>query len=240
MDSRNLDKAVEIYAKLIQGEPVSKNSENRSLYEEYYANAEVYDITGSILKKLNLSIYEYNDALYITPGEGNHVFGYTNDDMKRLLGLRLNKELFLCYFIMYVVLIYFYKDSGSYQFKEFIKLEKAMEETDKYLNDIMGNKFAFTDEEIGTDSFKAIALLWDELPTVSSAVASGDKTKASRASKSGYVKLTFNFLVSQGLFAENADRYYPTDRFKALCENYFEEYRGRIYRTLGGEEDALH
>lgn len=240
MDSRNLDKALEIYAKLIQGEAVSKNNENRSLYEEYYANAEVYDITGSILKKLNLSVYEYNDALYITPGEGNRVFGYTNDDMKRLLGLRLNKELFLCYFIMYVVLIYFYKDSSAYQFKEFIKLEKAIEETDKILADIMGDKFVFTAEEAGADSFKAIALLWDEMPAVSSAEASGERTKASKASKSGYVKLTFNFLVSQKLFAENADRYYPTDRFKALCENYFEEYRGRIYKLLGGEEDAVY
>ncbi len=241
MDSKNLDKAVEIYAKLIKGEEVSKNNpENRSLYEEYYSNAEVYDITGSILKKLNLSIYEYNDALYITPGEGNRVFGYTNDDMKRILGLRLNKELFLCYFIMYVVLIYFYKDSGSYQFKEFIKLEKVIEETDKILTDITGKLPAFTAEEAGADSFKAIGLLWDELPAVSAAAADGDRTKASRASKSGYVKLTFNFLVSQKLFVENADRYYPTDRFKALCENYFEEYRGTIYKLLGGEEDAVH
>ena len=96
MDSRNLDKAIEIYARLIQGETIAKASrENSALYEDYYGNAEVYEIVGNLLKKLNLSIYEYNEALYITPGEGNRVFGYTNDDMKRILGLRLNKELFL-------------------------------------------------------------------------------------------------------------------------------------------------
>ena len=191
MDSRNLDKAIEIYARLIQGETIAKASrENSALYEDYYGNAEVYEIVGNLLKKLNLSIYEYNEALYITPGEGNRVFGYTNDDMKRILGLRLNKELFLCYFLMYVILLYFYKDSGSYQFRD--------------------------------------------------AVYDGEKTKASKASKSGYVKLTFNFMVSQKLFVENEERYYPTDRFKALCENYFEEYRGRLYQLLGGEEDAVH
>ena len=129
MDSRNLDKAIEIYARLIQGETIAKASrENSALYEDYYGNAEVYEIVGNLLKKLNLSIYEYNEALYITPGEGNRVFGYTNDDMKRILGLRLNKELFLCYFLMYVILLYFYKDSGSYQFREFIKPEKVIEE----------------------------------------------------------------------------------------------------------------
>ena len=103
MESKNLDKALLIYSKLISGEEVSKrDSENGQLYEEYYSNAEVYDIVGSIFKKLNLCLYEYNDSLYVTAGEGNRVFGYTNDDVKRILGLRLNKELYLCYFIMYI------------------------------------------------------------------------------------------------------------------------------------------
>ena len=65
MDSRNLDKAIEIYARLIQGETIAKASrENSALYEDYYGNAEVYEIVGNLLKKLNLSIYEYNEALY--------------------------------------------------------------------------------------------------------------------------------------------------------------------------------
>ena len=171
MDSRNLDKAIEIYARLIQGETIAKASrENSALYEDYYGNAEVYEIVGNLLKKLNLSIYEYNEALYITPGEGNRVFGYTNDDMKRILGLRLNKELFLCYFLMYVILLYFYKDSGSYQFREFIKPEKVIEEADKYLADVTKRLSVFSAEDVGAESFKAVGLLWDELPAVSHAV----------------------------------------------------------------------
>ena len=59
----------------------------------------------------------------------------------------------------------------------------------------------------------------------------------SKASRAGYVKLVFNFMLAQRLFVENADRYYPTDRMKALSENYFEEYRGRLYQLLGGEEE---
>ena len=55
MDSRNLDKAIEIYARLIQGETIAKASrENSALYEDYYGNAEVYEIVGNLLKKLNL------------------------------------------------------------------------------------------------------------------------------------------------------------------------------------------
>lgn len=238
MESKNLDKALLIYSKLISGEEVSKrDSENGQLYEEYYSNAEVYDIVGSIFKKLNLCLYEYNDSLYVTAGEGNRVFGYTNDDVKRILGLRLNKELYLCYFIMYMMLIYFYRDSESYQFRDYIKPEKVIEETDRFLSGITGELALFAREDIEQESFKAIGLLWDSLPITTSG-GEGEKAKASRASKSGYVKLTFNFMVSQGLFVENDDRYYPTDRFKALSENYFEDYRGRLYQLLGGNENA--
>ena len=91
-------------------------------------------------------------------------------------------------------------------------------------------------DELEEDSFKAIALLWDELPVVTS--DEKDKNRASRASRTGYVKLTFNFFVEQKLFIAVEDRYYPTDRFKAVVENYFEEYKGKIYKVLGGEADA--
>ena len=50
MDSRNLDKAIEIYARLIQGETIAKASrENSALYEDYYGNAAVYEIVGNLL-----------------------------------------------------------------------------------------------------------------------------------------------------------------------------------------------
>lgn len=237
MESKNLDKAIEIYSKLISGEEIcKKHTENGPLYDEFYGNAEVYDIVMNIMKKMNLSLYEYNDSLYITAGEGNRVFGYTNDDMKKLLGLRLNKELYLCYFIMYMTLLYFYKDSSSYQFREYAKSENIIDETSKYLADITKRLDVFSTDEVEQDSFKAIALLWDELPAVTGN-QDGDGARASKASRAGYVKLVFNFMSAQRLFVENADRYYPTDRMKALSENYFEEYRGRLYQLLGGEEE---
>ena len=103
MEQRNLEKALDVYAALITGQEISRsNPDTRDLYEEFYANAAVYDIVTKMMKKLNLNLYEYQDAVYLTAGEGNRVFGYTNDDMKRLLGLRLNRELYMVYFIMYI------------------------------------------------------------------------------------------------------------------------------------------
>ena len=237
MEERSLEKALDIYAALVTGQEISRsNPDTRELYEEFYSNASVYDITMRMMKKLNLSLYEYNEAIYVSPGDGNRVFGYTNDDMKRILGLRLNKELYMVYFIMYNGLLLFYQDSASYQVKEYVRLEDVLEQVTNYLAAITADLSVYTMDSLTEESFKTLALLWDELPVVTS--EDKEKNRASRASRSGYVKLTFNFLVSQRLFVEVEDRYYPTDRFKTIVENYFEEYKGRIYKILGGEADA--
>lgn len=237
MEERSLDKALDIYSALITGQEISRsNPDTREMYEEFYSNASVYDITTKMMKKLNLSVYEYNEAIYVTAGEGNRVFGYTNDEMKRALGLRLNKELYMVYFIMYNFLLLFYTDSASYQVKEYVRLEDILEQVNSYLSAITSDLSVYAMSELEEDSFKSLALLWDELPLVTS--DEKDKNRASRASRTGYVKLTFNFLQEQNLFVAVEDRYYPTDRFKAIVENYFEEYKGKIYQVLGGGENA--
>lgn len=234
---RSLDKALDIYAALITGQDISRsNPDTREMYEEYYSNSAVYDIVTRLLKKLNLSVYEYEESIYITAGEGNRIFGYTNDDMKRILGLRINKELYMVYFIMYNTLLSFYQDSASYQVKEYVRLEDIMEQVSDYLSVITNDISVYAMDEISEESFKALALLWDELPAVTS--EDKDKNRASRASRTGYIKLALNFLILQKLFVEVEGRYYPTNRFKAVVENYFEEYRGKIYKVLGGGEDA--
>ena len=79
-------------------------------------------------------------------------------------------------------------------------------------------------------------MLWDELPASTS--ENQEDVKASRASKTSLVKLVFNFLINENLFLEVSRRYYPTKRFSAIVENYFEEYRGEIYDALSRKKDT--
>lgn len=230
MEIKNLEKAIDIYAKLITGEDIKRSGANAGLYDDYYGNAEIYEIVGLILKKLNLSLYEYKESLYLSAGEGNRVFGYTNEELKKYIGVRYNRELYLCYFIIYEILLLFYSDSASYQFKEYVKMETVIEEVSKALSVFTKDIAVYSIEEEPQESFQAVALSWDELPT--STGEDQEDIRASRASKAGFVKLTFNFLVAENLFVEVSRRYYPTDRFKAVVEHYFEEYRGQIYELL--------
>ena len=51
------------------------------------------------------------------------------------------------------------------------------------------------------------------------------------------MKLVFNYLTADGLMIESDGRYNPKDKFKALVENYFESYKGRLYEILRGDKD---
>lgn len=236
MENRNLDKALDIVSKLITGENVSERGANASLYQEYSNNAEVYDIVHMSLKKLNLNIYEYNNGLFISAGDNNKVFGYSNEELRNRMGLKVNKELYLAYFIIYNIITEFYSDTMSSTYAEFIRIEDIIKNVDETSSGIIDKSAGLIIDEIEENSFKQIAISWDELPVTSVEDQAG--ARAARNSKSGMVKLVLNFCVNQELLLESQDRYYPTDRFKSLIENYFDDYRGRFAELMNGGKDA--
>lgn len=238
MDTRNLEKAVEIFGALLNGEEINREAgKNTALYDAYNTSSEVGDILDVLLKKLNLKLYEHNYGLFLTAGDHNRVFGFTNEELKRAMGLRLNKELYLCYFIIYNIILYFYKDSASYTYAEYIRIAEAADGIGANLSRIMDGLKVFARNELEENSFRTLALLWDELPAVIN--EDTGEIRAGRGSRAGYVKLVFNFLIAQGMFAEVEERYYPTERFHAIVRNYYEEERGRLYEILKEIDGAV-
>ncbi len=235
MDSRNLDNAMDIVTKLLNGEAISRSTkENIALYEEYNGNGEVYDLVQMFLKKMNLKIYEYNYGLYVTAGENNRVFGFSNEELKKALGVKLHKELYLCYYIMYQVVTHFYTDTTAPNYVDYIRIEDVIRSTDASLTSLLNELTILVQGEIEENSFRSLALHWSDLPLSTGGELEG--IRAARNSRTGYVKLVFNFLVSQNLLLETEDRYYPKERLKALIENYFEEYQGRLYEIMNNQK----
>lgn len=235
MEQKNLNKALDIVSKLITGEEMCETGSNAALYQEYNTNAEVYDIVQMTLKKMNLYVYEYRNKLFISPGENNSVFGYSNEELRKEIGVKVNKELYLCYFIIYNTITEFYTDSNSFSYAEFARIEDVIKNVDVSITGILDKSKGLIMDEIEENSFKQIALLWDGLPVTSMEDTTG--MRAARNSKTGYVKLVFNYLVRQELFVEAQTRYYPTDRFRALVENYFDEFRGRLAEIMNAKEE---
>ena len=129
MENRNLDKALDIVSKLITGENVSERGANAALYQEYNNNGEVYDIVHMSLKKMNIHMYEYANGLYVSAGENNRAFGYSNEELRREIGIRNNRELYLAYFVIYNVLTFFYQSSDSTAYSEFVRVEDIISGT---------------------------------------------------------------------------------------------------------------
>jgi len=233
--ANTLDKALDIVSTLINGSEIKRNGENANLYEEFALGTEVYDYVTTIFQKLNIDLYEYNNALYISAGDNNRVFGYTNEELKREIGVRLNRELYLCYFIIYQIISIFYKNAGSRTYTEYIKNESVILAVDQGLMGIVKRLRELNLAEIEENSFKEIAMVWEDMPLTQ---AEDTVARASRGSKTGFVKLVFNFMVAQGLLIEAEGRYYPKERLKALIENYYDAHKGRLYEIMRGEEDA--
>lgn len=237
MEAGNIEKGMEIVTKLLAGEDVSETGNNISYYQEYNNNAQVYDFVNMALKKMNINLYEYHNGLYVSAGENNTAFGYSNEELKRLLGIRLNRELYLVYFIIYNIIIEFYNDTATATYVESVQSEDIIRNVDDAINGMIDRRNGIILDEIEENSFRQIALSWEELPAVSGTEQTG--LRAARNSKSGFVKMVFNFCIMQGLLIENAGRFYATDRFRALIENYFDDYGGRfsvIMNSLKGPE----
>lgn len=243
MDEKSFNLAMEVYKALLIGEEISlETGKNADLYEAYTGNAQVNDMVDRMLKTLNLKLYDYNYSLFVTAGDHNRIFGYSNEELKRILGLRLNKELYLCYYIIFNIMTHFYSDSATYTYAEYIRIDEVIDAVSHSLSNTIQSLALVVKNELEETSFETLALTWDELLIVSSEDTQG--IRAGRGSKSGYVKLVFNFLIAQNLFVEAQERYYPTNRFHAVVKNYFEEERGRLYeiqQTLsekGGSESC--
>lgn len=230
MEERNLEKALELISDLIQGE------ENPVLYEEYVSNSEVYRLTTMIAKKMGLTIYEYENHLYMTSGEHNRVFGFSNEELKKTIGVRLNRELYLCYYIIYAIMVQFYQDSATYSYIEYLKLDDVIRAVDQGLSAIVSQMEVLVLSEVEENSFRTLALMWENLPMI--ATEESTVRRAARNSKIGYVKMVVNFMIGQRLLLEAEERYYPTDRFRALMEHYYTEHQGRLYELLNGKDEA--
>lgn len=230
MEERNLEKALELISDLIQGE------ENPVLYEEYVSNSEVYRLTDLIARKLGLHIYEYQNHLYMTSGEHNRVFGFNNEELKKTMGVRLNRELYLCYYIIYTIMTQFYQDSSTFSYIEYVKIDDVIQAVDQGLATVISKIEVLVLNELEENSFRTLALMWEDLPVITTEEST--IRRAARNSKIGYVKMVVNFMVSQRLLVEAEQRYYPTARFKALMENYYTEQQGRLMELLNGKGEV--
>jgi len=239
MNTDKIQIAATILKVLLKDKQITKTN-NSELYDNYYFDSEVKSALHSMLEGMDLYVYIVNNILHLSVKKENPVFSYSNEDMKLALKIGNNAQLYLCYFIMYVVMYKFYKDSSMSLQGMYISSDYVLNETTTKLKSTVA-----TDKDLeNIEGFAYMEHLWsscNDYPITSSeTTVSAERGKV--YSKIGYVNSVFSFFVKEGLLRQNKEErtYSATSRFDAIVENYFSDRKNKSFLNkliLISEED---
>ena len=218
-----LDEALTILKSLLQGEEISK-SKNALLYDKFRYRTDVAEILYHIAGKLELRVYSGNDKLFVCPEVGSRLFGWTNEELRdKISYISNNNELFTGYFIIMTLITMFYREAYPDTPVAYIKIYDLIESVSKRLETLLKigdlekvsleNQFNFTD----------ICRVWKLLPDAREGVFGGKNDKIA------FVENICKFLDSEKLIILDMNQriIYPTERFKTIIWNYYEDRDNR-------------
>ncbi|WP_371363612.1 hypothetical protein SRRS_44900 [Sporomusa rhizae] len=218
-----LDDALAVLKALLQGEEVSKNK-NPLLYEKYRYSTEVGEMLGHIVGKLELRVYSGNDRVFICPEAGSRLFGWTNEELRdKISYISTNSELFTGYFIMMTLITMFYREAYPDTPVAYVKISDLVKSVSKRLDSLMKREDL---EKVSQDNqfdFAEICKVWQRLPDAREGVAGGKNDKVA------FIENICRFLHNEKLIALDMNQriIYPTERFKIIIWNYYEDRDNR-------------
>lgn len=246
-DRENLGTAMEmLHCMLAEGSIARKGHPKEFL--RYDQEAEVREALEFCAEKHNLLVCRYNDALYLSPGVQNRVFGLSNAEIRNSLGRGFNNpEMYTVFFIIHVLITEFYHESAYDAYVEKVAKVNLLAAVEKKMQ-AMG---AIQDlEKTGEEyqfNFKVIYDLWSSLPAVEFKKDDPDEKKQwGVSSKVTLINETIAFLEKNQLAKEHDDAVYLTPRCKAIIREVYSNREVQDAITLfidglgrqGGDEDA--
>ena len=218
-----LDEALAILKVLLQGEEVSK-SKNTLLYEQYRYHNDVEEMLYHIAGKLELRVYTGNDRLFICPEVGSRLFGWTNEELRdKISYISNNSELFTGYFIIMTLITMFYKEAYPDTPVAYIKINDLVDSVSKRLETLLKMEDLETVSHENQFDFTELYRVWQSLPDAREGV-SGRKND-----KIAFIENICKFLNNEKLIVLDMNQriIYPTERFKSIIWNYYEDRDNR-------------
>lgn len=231
-----LDSALEILKALLQGDEVSKNK-NVLLYEKYRYSTDVEELLEHIASKLELKVYSGNDRLFVCPETGSRLFGWTNEELRNSISyISSNSELFTGYFIIMVLVTMFYREAYPDTPIAYIKINDLVESVSGRFDTLLQMEDLERVVQENQFDFEEMARVWQKLPDAREGVSGGKNDKVA------FTENILRFLQSEKLIVLDMNQrlIYPTDRFRTIIWNYFEDRDNRrdllsFVRSLEGE-----
>ncbi|MBS3975845.1 MAG: hypothetical protein KGZ75_03825 [Syntrophomonadaceae bacterium] len=218
-----LDEALEILKALLQGEEVSKNK-NGLLYEKYRYRTDVEEMLYHLAGKLELRVYAGNERLFICPEAGSRLFGWTNEELRdKISYIYTNSELFTGYFIIMTLVTMFYREAYPDTPVAYIKLNDLVESVSNRLETLLKKEDLEAVSQENQFDFTEICRIWQRLPDAREGVSGGKNDKVA------FVENICKFLNNEKLIVLDMNQriIYPTERFKTIIWNYYEDRDNR-------------
>lgn len=152
--------AIKMFAKLQKNGRIEKSD---PLFGEY---------TRPVIQQLldeytavNVSIYRIDDTIYLSPHVDNQFLGMNNEEARNFFKIRDNKELFLCYLSLIIMLACFY--NSDYQAdagRSFLMVSQLAQRMNNYLKEVSELDDETLDAKISEDGiqYREAIKLWLE------------------------------------------------------------------------------
>ena len=219
--AENVKDACAIFMTLVSRGVVDEKSSR--LLQAYKNVPEVREIVSGVFEPAaEVKVLNAVDKLYISPGIDNRVFGYTNTELRDLLGLKTNAELYTAYFIILCLIAMFYDGEDlnvvTRQFVPIIELEAFVTAKTEKIGQL--EEIAVVEEELAF-SFSHAVHLWRDLPDYDDKLKSLARSKNNKVS---FILKVCNFLQEQDLVIVHQDReIYLRDRLDCMVRRYYSD-----------------
>ncbi|KLU60190.1 hypothetical protein CEB3_c36210 [Peptococcaceae bacterium CEB3] len=222
--------ALEIFLELVKKGELHAE-EYPQLVQTYKTDLEVQGLLTNIVEPLaDVKILESLYVLYLSPNLDNRFFGYTNEELRQRLGLTLNRELYLAYFIILSLLAMFYgEDSLSEVSRSYVTAADLERFVSERLQSLAGAaELPEWEKELEVNLLSSVEL-WQDMPEYDPELKTLRRSNKNRIS---FILRVARFLEEDGLAHVEQDReIYLTQKTEQMVRKYYSE-RNRQEKLL--------
>jgi hypothetical protein len=220
-DKEHLGIALEMmYYMLKDGVIEKKDYPNH--FMQYEIETEIREALDFCAEKFGLYVCGRGDAIFLSPGIGNKVFGMTNEEIKNdMFRGGKNSHMYTAFFIMHVMIGEFYAESKFDTHKRNLPIVYIMEKVDEKIQSLADFEDIDNISKEYKFNFKEVKDLWDSLPSADPNIDTGKEKEGGIGTKIGLIYETIKFMKKHQLIDLHAGAVYPMDRFKAMVSEAY-------------------
>ncbi|MDY6268068.1 MAG: DUF6063 family protein [Selenomonadaceae bacterium] len=215
-------RAFDLYSHL-----AAKGSVAKAEYADLYSDEDVRSLAQSFAARVQCTIIDDADAIYLIPIAVDSPFHMANEQIKKefMTAKSLNMDIYLMYLAIIVFVGCFYDSYTSWEPHDFVTIQSWLEHMNQRIDALAARpeaelRQAETDYHV---NWVALVRKWTDLDSVKETVQRQD---ARTTSRTGFLMMTKRFLEAQGLLHDDgAGEYSLTEKAKTIFTNYYLEER---------------